>query len=749
MSKRGVFLCSGCDIGDALDLSELESVADDEGAQCVIQHEQFCSKEGVSLIKKTFADGDVDTALLAACSHRAKQDVFQFDRSKEIVERASLREQVVWSHTANDEDTQMLAEDLIRMGLANLEHMKPITPHSFTINLGVLVVGGGLTGMETAKAVSGLEHSVVLVEKEAKLGGYLADFAYMLPESAPYDKLMPGKIGDLIEDVAKNDNIRILTSTKIIKTDGMPGQFEVTVETAGKTETFKVGAIVQATGSKPYDANKLEHLGYGVSPDVITTVELDKMLQVGAVKKPSDGSVPSRVVFIQCAGSRDQNHLPYCSAECCSNSLRQVTELREKYPDIISSILYKDMRTPGQLEHFYLAMQEQSGAMLAKGEVQSVKSNGGVLGVHMTESLLGDDINVEADIVVLAVGQVPNGADGEAIRLLTDAKHQAENSESSSQRAKAKKTVEELSAHDGTKILNLNYRQGPDLPALKYGFPDSHFICFPYETRRTGIYAAGTLRAPMDSAQAVEDGWGAAMKAVQCIEMAIRGEAVHPRAGDQALPDFFLQRCTQCKRCTEECPFGTLNEDAKGTPELNELRCRRCGICFGACPERIISFEDYAVLGVADSIKAMEVPEEWDEKPRILALMCENDALPALDKAAAKGIQWNPWVRVIPLRCLGSLSIVWIADALSRGIDGVIILGCRFGDDYQCHYVKGSELANKRLENIQETLERLALEPERIKLVEVGHDEWERIPKEFDAFSEELEELEPNPMKGF
>ncbi len=353
------------------------------------------------------------------------------------------------------------------------------------------------------------------------------------------------------------------------------------------------------------------------------------------------------------------------------------------------------------------------------------------------------------DLVVLAVGMVPQSADGELVRELIDSRHQAEHSESSQVRESSAARADELKDYDGTEILNLDYRQGPDLPTLKYGFPDSHFICFPYESRRTGIYAAGTVHAPMDSVQASEDGLGAAMKAVQCIEMAKRGESVHPRAGDTAYPDFFLQRCTQCKRCTEECPFGAINEDEKGTPEFNSLRCRRCGICMGACPERIISFQDYSVHMVAEMIKAIEVPDEEDEKPRILALMCENDAVPALEAAAADGATWNPWTRIIPIRCLGSTNIVWIAEALSAGVDGVILIGCKYGDDYQCHYVRGSELANTRLGNVSETLERLALEPERIKVVELSHDEFDRVPKVLDEFAAELVEMGPNPLKGF
>ena len=99
----------------------------------------------------------------------------------------------------------------------------------------------------------------------------------------------------------------------------------------------------------------------------------------------------------------------------------------------------------------------------------------------------------------------------------------------------------------------------------------------------------------MDSDHAVEDATGAALKAIQAVELISEGKALHPRTGDLSFPDFFLQRCTQCKRCTEECPFGMSDEDEKGTPQPNPTRCRRCGVCMGACPERIISFTDYSV----------------------------------------------------------------------------------------------------------------------------------------------------------
>jgi quinone-modifying oxidoreductase subunit QmoB len=749
MEKLGLFVCSGCGIGDALDLDALQEVAEEKGAKEVITHQCLCGPEGLAGISVGASEAGLDGVLIAACSDRAKTAEFgSLEIEGATTFRVDLREQVVWSHPANDEDTQMLAEDQVRMGLARLEKGKLGTPLDEEINDTVMVVGGGRAGLEAALTAAGMGKPVVLIEKAAELGGKLLKLKSLFPEKPPYDQPQANTIGDLVAEVTSSSDIKVMTSCTIKKTSGQPGQLDVEAEADGKAESFRVGAIVQATGARPYDASKLGHLGYGASPDVVTTQDLEAMLVDGKVACPSDGRAPERVLFIQCAGSRDEAHLRYCSAECCSNTLRQVAEIRNGFPEIETAVVYKDMRTPGQMEHFYLGVQEMSGVMMTRGEIDKVEANGR-LAVHLTDSLLGDSATIDADLVVLATGMVPNSADGESIRELHDARDRAENSESSQVREDSAKLAEELAHHEGTEILNLQYRQGPDLPVLKYDFPDSHFICFPYETRRTGVYAAGTLRAPMDAVQAGEDGCGAAMKAVQCIEAAKRGEAVHPRAGDRAYPDFFLQRCTQCKRCTEECPFGTLNEDAKGTPEFNPMRCRRCGICMGACPERIVSFPDYSVTGISAMVKAMEVPEDYEEKPRIVALMCENDAVPALDAAAALGKQWNPWIRVIPLRCLGSTNIIWIADAMSRGIDGVILIGCKYGDDYQCHYVRGSELANTRLDNVSETLQRLALEPERIKVVELSHDEFDRIPTILDEFSDELEEMGPNPMKGF
>jgi quinone-modifying oxidoreductase subunit QmoB len=297
-------------------------------------------------------------------------------------------------------------------------------------------------------------------------------------------------------------------------------------------------------------------------------------------------------------------------------------------------------------------------------------------------------------------------------------------------------------------ILHLDYIQGPELPGLDeaYGFADSNYICFQYETRRTGVYAAGSIRQPMNMLSSIEDALGASMKAIQCIEATAHGYSVHPRAWDQTYPEVNLQKCTSCKRCTEECPFGAIEEDEKGTPFHKMTRCRRCGTCLGSCPERVINFKDFSIDMISSMFKSLDVP---DEGLRLLGLACENDAYPALDAAALKREKLPSSIRFVPVRCLGNLNLAWIADALSRGVDGMVLLGCKFGENYQCHFVRGSELAQERLGKLQETLGRLMLEPERVELIQLSISEYDKLPQMLNDYAEKMEGFEPNPFKEF
>jgi quinone-modifying oxidoreductase subunit QmoB len=737
--KYGVYICKGCGIGQAIAIEKLiSSVASNTKLpkDRFKTHDVLCSPDGVLMINRDIKDEGVNAINIAACSGRVKCEEFNFPGC--LVERTNIRELVAWSQPPMTEDTQALAVDYVTMGIVKTQKIDlPVPGILENLSKRILVVGGGVTGLTAALEGAKAGYEVVLIEKQAELGGWGAKIYRQVPRTYPYDKLEEPAVFAKIKEVESNPNIKVYKSTVIERTEGQPGLFEVTLKTPDGTETVNVGAIVLAAGWKPYDATKLGHLGYGL-PNVVTSIEFEEIAKKGKILRPSDGKPAKRVAFVQCAGSRDPEHLPYCSAFCCATSLKQAKYVREMNQDASAMIFYKDIRTPGQTELFYKNMQNDPGVLLTKAEVKRVSDTGReTLYVEADNTLFGDSIKVEADIVVLAIGVVPATAEPQKyLDGLTAATSKGDEAKT--------KYLSEIEKPDF--ILNLTYRQGPEIPSLEgyFGFVDSNFICFQYETRRTGIYAAGCIRQPMTMAEAAEDAAGAALKAVQCMEHVAKGMGVHPRAWDTTFPDPYMPRCTACKRCTEECPFGAIDDDEKGFPYYKINRCRRCSTCMGACPERIVSFKDFHVDMIASMMKAIEVPEEGT---RIICLACENDAYPALDTVGINRKHLHPSVRFIPVRCLGSTNLVWVADAFSRGIDGLLLLGCKTGENYQCHFIKGSELASDRFSKVQETLNRIQLEAERCQMIQVAITDYEKLPGIIEEFVKKVEEIGPNPFK--
>ena len=715
-SKIGVYICSGCDIDQALDVDELVKVAGKECKAPVSKtHPFLCSEEGVQLMKEDQKNEGVNRFMIAACSQRYHEATFDMGDDSLVV-RAPIREYVAWTQKTKDEngefdeDTQLAGEEYIQMYYAKIK--KHGIPEAFEqdTSKNLLVIGGGVSGMTAAMEAANAGYSVNLVEKEDHLGGFCLDEYKLIPAQAPFRDPQMNSVSEAVSAVASNNLITVHASSFVVSISGQPGEFQVKLNTDGGFKEFKSGAIIMATGSHPYDAEKLTELGIKYE-NVISSAEFEQMAKSGKIQR-KDGKPALNIGFIQCAGSRTPEHLPYCSGTCCMDSLKQAAYIREQNPDAKAHIIYRDIRTPGLYEDFYRTRQDDPGVFLTQGDVVGVnETENKNIAIDVDNTLFGEPVTMEMDLVVLAVGQVPSTMKGES-------------------------------------ALNLQYRQGPDLPELKYGYPDSHFICFPYETRRTGIYAVGSVRQPMDINDAKIDATGAALKAIQAMELTDQGKTVHPRVGDLTFPEFALSRCTSCKRCTEECPFGVLEVDDKGMPLPNPARCRSCGICMGSCPVQIISFKDSSPNIFKEMMTSYEMPDEFDEKPRVLIFVCENDALPVFDMAALERLKINTNVRIMPMRCLGGTNLIYVTDALSFGYDGIMFMGCAFGDDYQCHFVNGSELANMRLSKVQETIGRLNLEPERVRQYAISMNDYEKLPKIIDDFVEELEDFGPNPFKG-
>jgi quinone-modifying oxidoreductase subunit QmoB len=740
--KVGAYICKGCGLGERLDCSQLATIAEREGkANLVREHEFLCNAEGVAMIQNDIDNEGVNKIMIAACSRRSKNEAFNFQNV--AITRANLREGVIWARPDTDEAselTQEMAADYVRMGCSEIKYMKlPDANTEAASNDHLLVVGGGVVGMTAAIEAAAAGYPVTLVEKSGQLGGGAAFEYKRVPEHMPYSDPEDTGVAEMVAKIEADGKITVHLNSTITKTSGAPGRFSADISTeSGSTTTENFGAIIMASGARNYDASKLPELGYGKSPDVVDQAGLEKLAleaNGGPIKRPSDGKEVRNVVFVQCAGQRStqEGHLPYCSGHCCLTSIKQAMYFKDQNPGIDTNIIYSDLRTPGAGGEDFYRSGQQKGITFTKGKVSAVAVNGSSVQVKFQDLILDQEVNQTADLVVLATGQVPNSGVDIDIPITAG-----------TEEVDLDNLVPEVKVES---ILNLTYRQGPDLPHLKYGFNDSHFICFPYETRRTGIYSAGPVRRPMDMAQAKEDATGAALKAIQALENAKLGRAAHPRSGDLSFPSFRKEGCTQCKRCTVECPFGAIDEDAERYPQFNEARCRRCGTCMGACPVRVISFENYSVETVGQQLKNIEMPDEFEEKPRILVLACENDAYPALDMAAQNGNHYSPFARVIPVRCLGSVNTIWVTDALNSGYDGIILMGCQKGDNYQCHFVKGSEIAHIRMSKIDDTLQSLSLEKERVATYEVAITDIERAPQLINDMAATVEQVGMSPFK--
>jgi quinone-modifying oxidoreductase subunit QmoA len=364
------------------------------------------------------------------------------------------------------------------------------TDNSAPISGTIMVVGGGISGLTTALEAAEVGYEVILVEKEASLGGRVSQLKHYFP------KLCPPTCGLEINyrRIKDNPKIKVLTLSEVNKVSGSAGDYTVTVKTAPRyvndnctacgecekvceteisnefnfgmnrrkaaylphnmafplryvmdpairtderekvkaackydavdfdmkenTVDFKVGAIVWSTGWTPYDANKIDNLGFGRYQNIVTNMMLERMASLngpteGKILRPSDEKAPETIAFAQCAGSRDENHLSYCSYICCMASLKHATYIRAQYPDAKIYIYYIDLRAPGRkYEKFYADLKADENIFFIKGKVAEVseESGSGNITLVAEDTISGEKIRQTVDMLVLATGMQPNTA---------------------------------------------------------------------------------------------------------------------------------------------------------------------------------------------------------------------------------------------------------------------------------------------------------------------------------------------------
>jgi len=468
---------------------------------------------------------------------------------------------------------------------------------------------------------------------------------------------------------------------------------------------IKFGSAVVATGWSSYPAERIERFGYGVLPGVITNMQMERMTAEdgptgGEIICPGSGSEARSIVFIQCAGSRDVWHQGWCSSVCCTASIKQALYIKEKNHKNRVYILYNDIRTPGEYEDLYVRAQ-RAGVVFIRTNPSEVRAeSSGVLKITAEDTLAARIFQIDADLVVLAVGITPNGSG--------------------------------IIRQHGR---SLEYLDRYGLISAG-GFYAGHKQCFPLESVDQGIYFAGCCTEPMDMGNTVKSSLAAAGRVLKT-----GGNTVYVSPLVAAVD---RSECDKCKRCVEECPYGVFYLDNQGFPVPNELYCRGCHICMGSCPRQCIVPQGFGIKQQVAMIGG-KIKETAPGEPVVIAFMCENDAYPVVQEAGRRGIDFPANIHIISVRCAGSVNMVLIKDGISIGVDGFILAGCRSDE---CHYITGSDRAEERLGNIRETLRDMRMDQERVKFLRIRLGEVDYFAREAKSFVDRLRLIGPNPFKS-
>ena len=645
MTRRaGVFVCHcGNNIASTVDVRHVAAeLGKDQGVVFSKDYVYMCSDPGQQAVIGAIKEHGLDSVVISCCSPNLHEKTFR-DASALgglnpfQLEIANIREQCAWVHKDRDKATAK-AIKITRSTVQRARRNEPLKPIGVPVTRKVLVVGGGIAGIQSALDLANAGLKVVLVEKLPTIGGHMIQLSETFPTLDCSQCILSPKM----VEVSKHPNIELMVNSEVKAVSGFVGNFKAKIHTkaqyvdpekckicddcanvcpvvvpneydegltgrraihipfaqaipasfnldersclglnpvvcgkcqeaceAGaidydakpKTTEIEIGAIVVATGFDLYAQGEMAEYGRGKYPDVLDGIQFERLCSAsgptgGHVLRPSDHKEPKNIVFIQCSGSRDpEQHCAYCSKICCMYTAKHATLYKHHVPDGNAYVFYIDIRSGGKgYEEFVQRAMERDGVVYLRGRVSKVYQSKGKLKVLGVDTLMGKNVEIEADMVVLAQAMVPSKGTAEIAKTL---------------------------------------KIGRD----KDGFlAEAHPKLRPVESVTGGVFLIGAAQAPKDIPETVCQASAAASKVIQLLSKA---ELEHSPAVAKVREAY----CTGCEMCVDACPYEAINL-VNGKAVVNEVLCEGCGTCSGTCVRAAIDVKNVTQLQIFDMISA-------------------------------------------------------------------------------------------------------------------------------------------------
>ncbi len=553
--RIGVFVCHcGINVSSVVDCPE---VAKDAGKMDNVTYYTeslyACSQDAQEQIKQTIKDQKLNRVVIAACSPRTHEPLFQetlkdAGLNRNLFEMVNIRDHCSWVHANEPEAATDKSKDLVRMGVSKAARIQPLPEQTVPVIPKALILGGGIAGMTVALSLADQGFESVLVEKSSSIGGNLQNLKNTLA-----GETVASFLKNLTMKVTKSPKIDVVTDAALTQSSGFIGNFNSIIESGKekkKEQSVDHGVIVIATGGHEHRPDLYQ---LGKSKKVVTQKELETKL-AGRAKNRA----PNSIVMIQCAGSRGED-LNYCSKVCCNHAMKNILKIKEINPESQIIVLYRDIRTYGFAEDAYLDARKK-GVVFIPYEVDRkpvVSTQGTKVQVDFFDSIMQEDVSMTPDLVTLSVGLVPDG-------------------------------TEELS-----KMLKL--------PVTSNGFfLEAHVKLRPVEAAVDGIYLCGLAHAPKPIEETIVQAQAAAAKAA--IPLVKGFVTVDPIVSSVEQDD-----CIGCGLCTSLCPYGAIIMEKVGKKRKAKTisaSCKACGICASHCPTFAISMGGFTNEQLISQIEA-------------------------------------------------------------------------------------------------------------------------------------------------